>query len=622
MSFRQSSVALALCALVVACGASDPLSSVASPPDDDGSFQPPSTEGAPLVPVSASREGTVYRQEIVSPIGDTVIFQVMEPTNLEAGKTYPLVLQGHGYGGHRDVAPNEFQQRLRDTGYYVVSIDQRGFGESTGTIRVMDPEYEGVNLTAILDWAENLEGLRRHLDGRMVVGSYGGSYGGMYQVLLWAADPQHRLRVLAPDITPHDLVYALDPNNVVKSGWGLVLSAGGEGAVALQFADGFPLVVAPTGLHQDPAIYETLLQAVTTNAFSDASKSFFRYHSFKYYCDGQAVAPQNFLVATPDALTQPPTLPPAADVLITQGMRDTLFNFNDGWNNYQCMKALGGDVRLLTHQSGHILPVELPADAKDAIDAFYQALTIPGFQAGGGSRTCGDLDLDDLTFAWFEEKLRNQPGAVAAVVGDNSRNVCMSLAEGEAVELSEDSMKVASASFPIDSSTPQFNAVLGTITSLAGTAAREALLADQVLLTVPAGGLILAGIPKLDVEVAGLSGTEMGECLVPELTAACDPILLLAIGHRAPGQTRWDIVDDELTPMRGFGTHQLDMTGISGRFAEGEEIALLIYGFHAQFPVTWSRDVFVPAVNLTGTLALPVRPESEILRTRLVSPES
>ena len=69
-------------------------------------------------------------------------------------------------------------------------------------------------------------------------------------------------------------------------------------------------------------------------------------------------------------------------------------------------------------------------------------------------------------------------------------------------------------------------------------------------------------------------------------------------------------------------SHQLSMTGISGRFAEGEEIALLIYGFHAQFPVTWSRDLFVPAVNLSGTLALPVRPESEILRTRVVAPES
>src|SRR3546814_3163824 len=80
-------------------------------------------------------------------------------------------------------------------------------------------------------WAENLEGLRRRNNGEMMVGSYGGSYGGMYQVLLYAVDPKHRLRVLAPDITPHDLTYSLDPNGVVKSGWGLALVAGGETSI-------------------------------------------------------------------------------------------------------------------------------------------------------------------------------------------------------------------------------------------------------------------------------------------------------------------------------------------------------------------------------------------------------
>src|SRR3546814_16308461 len=77
-------------------------------------------------------------------------------------------------------------------------------------------------------WAENLEGLRRRNNGEMMVGSYGGSYGGMYQVLLYAVDPKHRLRVLAPDLTPHDLTYSLDPHGVVKSGWRLALVPGGE----------------------------------------------------------------------------------------------------------------------------------------------------------------------------------------------------------------------------------------------------------------------------------------------------------------------------------------------------------------------------------------------------------
>lgn len=622
----QFILAAALSAAVAGCGNSGPIGNSSSDTGggSDTEVTPPGAEGTPTVAVAANRDGTVYRQAITSDIGDTVVFQVMEPTKLEVGHTYPLVLQGHGYGGHRDLAPTTFEQKLRDAGYYVISIDARGFGETTGTIRVMDPEYEGVDYTNILDWAENLEGLRRHPDGLMYVGSYGGSYGGMYQVLTWMADPKHRLRVLAPDITPHDLTYSLDPNNVVKSGWGLALSAAGEGAVALQLADGFPLVVAPTGLHQDLAIYETLLNAVTTNAFTPASISFFKYHSMAYYCDGQPVAPQDFLLATPDELSVAPTLPPKADVLLTQGVRDTLFNFNDGWHNYQCFKSLGGDVRLFTHQSGHILPVELPESAEDALDAFYQALTIPGFQHPGGAWACGDVDLSTLNFAWFEEKLQGKVGAIDAVTGGSSKDsVCMSLADGDAVDIAEPTLKASGpTSFDIDGSIPQFNAVLGTMTSIAGTGARDALLADQTLMTVPAGGTVLAGIPKLHLEITGVTGAEMDSCAAPQVTLGCDPILFLAIGHRAPGASRWQIIDDEITPVRGFGAHDLEMNGIAARLPENEEVALLIYGFHAQYPVTWSRDIFVPAVNVAGTLDLPIRDANQILRTRALPPSS
>jgi ABC-2 type transport system ATP-binding protein len=215
-------------------------------------------------------------------------------------------------------------------------------------------------------------------------------------------------------------------------------------------------------------------------------------------------------------------------------------------------------------------------------------------------------------------------GAIDAVTGGSSKDsVCMSLADGDAVDVAEPTLKAASpTSFDIDGSTPQFNAVLGTMTSLAGTGARDALLADQTLMTVPAGGMVLAGIPKVHLEITGLTGAEMGSCAAPQLTLDCDPILFLAIGHRAPGASRWQIIDDEITPVRGFGTHDLEMNGIAERLPENEEVALLIYAFHAQFPVTWSRDIFVPAVNLTGTIDLPVRGATDILRTRIVPPSS
>lgn len=583
-----------------------------------------SRSGVTTTPVAADRDGTIYRQEIpVAITGDTMVVQVFEPTHLVAGKSYPLVLQGHGYGGSRETtAPDgSFIKRLNDAGYYVISIDERGFGESSGTVRVMDPEYEGQDLIAVLDWAENLEGLRRRGNGEMMVGSYGGSYGGMYQVLLYAVDPKHRLRVLAPDITPHDLTYSLDPNNVVKSGWGLALIAGGEASISqiLKPTDPVGTVTALVqqlgegGTRQDTALIEIVATAGATNNFSEGGYNFMRYHSLRYFCDGQPAGPQSFLLAKPDALTVAPNKPPKADVLLTQGFRDTLFNFNDGLHNYECLHALGGDVRLLTHQTGHILPVSLGAiGLEDPLDPFYQAITFPGLGDKGGTRTCGTLNLDEVQFAWFEEKLQGKKGAIDAAL-PTGKDFCLSLAEGDAIQTK--TVKRGGQSFDIDASTPQLNSLLGVIGSLLGNGVRDSvLLADQPLLTVPAGGAVLAGVPMLHVNITGLTGAEQATCTTNLVQLACDPIYFLAIGHRPAGQARWDIIDDQITPVRGFGQHDLEMNGIAERLAEGEQVALLIYAFTAQFPITWSRDVAVPASTLSGTVELPLLQASEVVR--------
>ncbi len=589
--------------------------------DTPGNNSSPISGGssAPKVPVAESRAGTSYRQEITAPNGDILVVQVFEPSELEAGRSYPLVLQGHGYGGTRYQEANDFIQRLNDSGYYVISIDERGFGESSGTVRVMSPDFEGQSLIALLDWAEDLEGLARRSNGEMYVGSYGGSYGGMYQLLLYAADPEHRLRVMAPDITPHDLTYALNPHDTVKSGWGLALIAGGEVPLLSLASDQDPAAfLEKMGVYlqrgsqrQDVAIFEILLNAAVSNEFSEAGFNFMRYHSMKYYCDGQPAGPQDFMFADPDPMLVAPDAPPAADVLVTQGMLDTLFNFNDGAGNYECLKRFGGDVRLLTHQSGHILPVSLDtAGLEDPLDPFYQALTLPEFQESGASRNCGSLVLDEVQFAWFEEKLRGQDGAVDAALV-SGRNVCMSLAEDDAVAVR--AIKRGGEAFAIEAGTPQLNSVLGLVGSLLGTQVREAMLANIPLYVTPEGGRVIAGIPTLNVELSGLSGVEMEECPAPMLQTGCDPILFLAIGHRPAGQSRWEPLDDQITPIRGFGQHSIEMNGIAERLAEGDELALLIYGFHAQFPVTWSRDIFVPAVNFSGELQLPLLNSGDIV---------
>ena len=53
---------------------------------------------------------------------------------------------------------------------------------------------------------------------------------------------------------------------------------------------------------------------------------------------------------------------------------------------------------------------------------------------------------------------------------------------------------------------------------------------------------------------------------------------------RKAGTERWDLIDDQLTPIRGFGPHAVNMSAIGECLGEGDELALLVYGFTRRIP--------------------------------------
>lgn len=56
----------------------------------------------PATPANGeSRPGRSYRIAIIGGHGEAVVFQVIEPRTLTGGDQYPLVLEGHGFGGSR-----------------------------------------------------------------------------------------------------------------------------------------------------------------------------------------------------------------------------------------------------------------------------------------------------------------------------------------------------------------------------------------------------------------------------------------------------------------------------------------------------------------------------------------
>lgn len=546
------------------------------------------------------RAGTIERVEIPSPVDGVIVFQVFEPAEVVPGERYPLVLEGHGYGGSRQTQATGFVGTLVENGYYVISIDQRGFGESTGPVRVMDPDAEGRDLVAILDWAEDhLDQVLRDSGGTMVVGSYGSSYGGGYQFLLQAVDPQNRLRAMVPDITWYDLTYSLNPGGAIKSGWALFLVAGGE---------------AGSQLGQDNVIRETLLRGVTTNSFPQPGLDFFRYHSPRYFCEGEVIDSIDFITGSEIPQT-PPLPPPAVDVMIWQGFPDTLFNVTEAFDNFECLRARGGDVRLLTHQTGHVLPLGpdlLGDEVGTALEALAPLVTVPEFQRGPGANACGSIDRFAATLAWFEEKLKGIPGVIDQVV-PTGQDICLSLADDDAIAVRE--IPVGGEEFAVAADVPAFNGALGAVTGLLGSALPGGLRVAE-LTTIGEEGAILAGQPTFDLELTPLFDfLGLDSCLLEFLPLACDPILYLGLGYERDGQ--WRLIDDQLQPVRGFGSHGTPqeparLVAVAERLQPGDRLGLMVFGFHPQYLGTFSRDILVPALNITGRVQVPLLSPEQI----------
>lgn len=565
--------------------------------------------------------GANYQVLLTSASGETISFQVMEPGNVDCVTGHPLVLHGHGFGGQRETDPTGTQlQRLLDNGYAVISIDQRGFNESSGTVRVMDPNFEGRDLLQILDWAESHLDYLAHDrqpggDFNLAAGATGGSYGGMYQLLLHNIDPQHRLDVLTPDITPHDLTYSLSPNGTIKSAWALLLVVGGESGANQPLLAGL-----------DPAIKETLLRGAVFNVIHQGALPFFYYHSAAYFLDAlpaEQQAPMDFLTAPiaggleyEFAALQPEPV----DILFSQGIRDTLFNFNEGWQNFQGYRALGGDVRLMGHESGHILPeiaglldqlgplAEGVAPLQDLLNSL--GLDLPELQQAGGAAACGDLGRDDAVLVFLNEKLE-PPRAeqvaedVIAAVDRLQEEICLPLKDGDAVWRTvnqiddENRVQATVAATPV----PVPNSLLGLTGLLAPTFIPLENLPDDLVGVAGIGALdVTLSLPLLGVPAYCDEAVDLPE----ELPATgCDAIVHVGWGARI-GSAAPRLIDDQITPLRGLGHHQVDMVGVAEALEEGEELGLLVYGYHLQYLSSLSRDVLVPAVNISGTVQVPV----------------
>lgn len=518
---------------------------------------------------SQSRPGTAYNIYIKAPgAGDKVAFTVFEPTTLEGGKSYPLVLQGAGFGVSRETpATIANVKSLIDAGYGVISFDHRGFFESSGAVRNMDPDYEGKDVLAILDWAEaRLDWLEYRASGsdphNLVVGSMGGSYGGMYQYMLHNIDPRQRLDAMVAWVAPNDLRYSNFPGGVAKAAY-----------MGIRPPDG-------KGPNIDPYSSNTSAASLKANKMVDGYADYLYYHSNQYFCADRPVTSNGGPGTAPEHL---PRRGPKVNALLYQGMRDTLFNFNEAFANYECLRGEGGDVRLLSYQSGHNAAHLVP----DPGEAY-----LPRGNVLDGR--CGSLHLFAAARAFFDLYLKGIRGAADAV----PTKPCLSIAKDDAVLVNQVmTMKSGGAT-----------AVEVPVTKVIAGTGLDQPVAIELGITGVQGSSVVAGIPHVQLKVRAAADST-GE-----------PILYVGLGqtHNA-APDKWDLLDNQVMPLRGHGTFNVDLVGVAARLAAGEKLALLVYGRESLFvapssanipdppivPVTVSGKVWVPLLSNGSYEAAP-----------------
>ena len=284
-----------------------------------------------------------------------ICYSIHRPAGASKVRPVPLIFHSHGWGGSRTTAASSFEGWLT-AGFGVLSFDQRGFGESGGKAHVEHPDFEGQDVTKLVDVVAGLDWVVKDRPGDPRIGAIGGSYGGGYQFVGAFTEMRDRGRTrfdaLAPEITWWDLRESLAPQQTARTLWVTALYAAGAAAHTNTVHRGFAYGAATGDWPQGEAPGVVDLDA------------FFAKNGPSYH------------VKNGRKLDIP--------VLFGQGITDNLFPLHQGLKNFD--RALTPRARaksiFVGYNGGHVLPSAFPTGVGVAGDPCSKKL-------GGGS--FGDL---------------------------------------------------------------------------------------------------------------------------------------------------------------------------------------------------------------------------------------
>ncbi|MFN2588880.1 MAG: alpha/beta hydrolase family protein [Actinomycetota bacterium] len=323
---------------------------------------------AGVVPAAAAGGHRAHDEVVENPHdGTKIAITVFKPAGAGPSAKVPVVLHSHGWGGSRETAVDGAVEPYLDAGFGVVSIDQRGHGDSGGQAHVQDPTRETEDVKAVVDFVAGLDWVR--LDGPKdpVLGAIGASYGGGYQTMTAldeiADEGRTRFDALAPQITWYDLPESLAPQKVVRSAWVTLLYGAGARMVPQHIHEAFAWGTA-TGQWPDGTLYGEPVPGAPD------IDSIFAKHSPRAFVE------RGIRVDVP--------------MLLRQGASDNLFDLNEGLDIFH--RALTRDARaqsfFVSYNGGHALPNALPPGEPSDV------------QTGGGVDAC--TDFTKTTIAFFE----------------------------------------------------------------------------------------------------------------------------------------------------------------------------------------------------------------------------
>ncbi|MEZ5181374.1 MAG: CocE/NonD family hydrolase [Acidimicrobiales bacterium] len=178
----------------------------------------------------AEVDGSESDRDLTSFDGTTIRLHWFPVEGASADEPAPTILMGPGWSLPGDSDPDGGAlfsalsiRGIWDHGYNVLTWDPRGFGQSEGVATVNDPDLEGRDVQALLDFVAAQPEAQVDGDGDPRTGMVGFSYGGGIQLTTAAIDC--RVDAIVPGIAWHSLETSLYKAETVKTGWSKVLTS-------------------------------------------------------------------------------------------------------------------------------------------------------------------------------------------------------------------------------------------------------------------------------------------------------------------------------------------------------------------------------------------------------------